>query len=69
MSKRRIHILVGSHTQHHTDITKEGGDDDTLDDDEPQDAPRLRADGLADAKLVGALLDGDEHDVADTHNA
>ena len=68
MTYRSIHILIGCHTQYHPDVAKERGDDDTLHDDEFQDAPRLGTNRLADAELMGALLDGDEHDVRDAHD-
>ena len=68
MSQRGIHILVGHHAQHHTNIPEEGGNDDTLDDNEPQNVPRSGAYGLTDAKFVGTLLDGDEHDIRHAHD-
>ena len=69
MAYRRIHVLISSYTQYHTDIAEERRDDDTLDDDQLQDAPGLGANGLTDTKLMGTLLHGDEHDVRNAHNA
>ena len=68
MAQGGIHILVGCYTQYHTDISKESRDNHTLYDDEPKDAPRFGADGLADAELMRTLLDGDEHDVRHAHD-
>ena len=69
MPQGGIHILIGEDPQQHADIAEYRGDDDTLDDDQPEDAPRLGPDGLADAELMGALLDSDEHDVRHAHDA
>ena len=68
MADGGIHILIRHHAKHHADIAEECSDDNTLDDDQPQYAPWLSADGLANTKLMGALLDGDEHDVRDTYD-
>ena len=68
MTDGSIHIFVGCNSQHHTDITEECRDNHTLDDNQLQDAPGLGTYCLADAKLVGALFDGDKHDVAHTYN-
>ena len=63
MTYRRIHVFIGSDAKHHADITKEGGNDHTLDDDQFQDAPGLSTDGFADTKFMRTFLDGDEHDI------
>ena len=63
MTYRCIHVFIGGHTQYHANITKEGGDNHTLDNDQLQDVPRLGTNGFADAKLMCTFLDGDEHDV------
>ena len=68
MAQRSIHIFVGKDAQHHPDVSEERGDDDTLYDNQFEDVPRLCADGLTDAELMGTLLHCDEHDVADTHD-
>ena len=36
MTHRSIHKFIGSHATHHTDVTEERSDDDTLGDDELQ---------------------------------
>ena len=64
-----VHPLRHADARHHADVAEEGGDDDTLHDDEPQDGSRLGAQCLADAELVGALAHGDEHDVRHAHDA
>ena len=63
MTQGGIHILVGKDTQQHADITKESGDDHTLYDDEFQNAPGLRTDGLTDTELMSTFLHSDKHDV------
>ena len=68
MSDGGIHVLVGTNAKYHTYIAKERGDDDTLDDNQLQDAPGLGTDGFTDTEFVGALLDGDEHDVRHAHD-
>ena len=59
MTDGSIHVLISRNTQHHTNVAEERSDNHTLDDNQLQDAPRLGADGFADAKLVGTFLDGD----------
>ena len=68
MANRGIHILIGSNTQYHTYITKERGNNHTLDDNQFEDAPRLGTNGLADAKLVRTLLNGNQHDIAHAYD-
>ena len=69
MPQRGVHPLVDADAEQHAYVAEEGGDDDALDDDEAQYAPRTCADGLAYAELVGSLAHGDEHDVAYAHYA
>ena len=69
MTYRGIHDFIGGYATHHADVSEDTGDDDALGDDELQYRPRFGTDGLAHAKLSGALLHGDEHDVAYAHDA
>ena len=69
MTDGRIHLEVRANTQKHADITEEGGDEHTFDDDQAQDGIGRGTDSLADAKLAGSFLHGDEHDVRHTHDA
>ena len=68
MTQRSIHILIGEDAQQHSHVAKESGDNHTLYDDQFQDTPGFRTDGLADTELVGAFLHGNEHDVRHAHN-
>ena len=68
MTQCGVHILIGKDTKQHSHIAKERGDDDALCDNQFQDAPGLGANGLTDAKLMGALLDGYQHDIRDTYD-
>ena len=64
-----VHIFGYGYACYHPDIPEQGGDGDTLGNDECQNGIWLGSQCLPDAELVGALLDGDEHDVAYSHNA
>ena len=69
MPQGGIHILIGCHTQHHTYISKECGDNDALHNNQFEDIPRFGTYRLADTKLMGSFLDGDKHDIRDAHDA
>ena len=69
MTQSGIHILIGSNAENHTNIAKDSGDDDTLDDNQLQDAPGFGADSFADTKFMGALFHRYQHDIRDTHDA
>ena len=69
MSPHRVHILRCCDAEHHTYISKEGCNDNALDDDKPQDRPRLGTNSLAYTKLVCTFLHRDKHDVGHTHDA
>ena len=64
-----IHPFGSSDAGHQSDVARENRDDDTLHHYAAQNAPRTSAERFADAELMGALLDGDEHNVGDTHHA
>ena len=68
MPQRCVHILISKHTTQHANIAKQGGDNNTLDNNQSQNAPRLCTNSLTDSKLVGALLNGDEHDITYAHD-
>ena len=68
MPYRRIHIFVCSNTAKHSDVSKDSGGDDTLDNDKFEYLPWLCSYCLAHSKLACALLHGDEHDVRHTHD-
>ena len=69
MTYRGIHILIGSNAENHADITKDGSDDNALDDNQLQDAPRFSTYSFTNAELMGTLFDGNQHDVRDAHDA
>ena len=68
MTKSGIHIFIGEYTHKHAHIAKEGGDDNTLNNDEFQYAPWLGANGFTDSELMGTLFNCDKHNVADTYD-
>ena len=69
MSDCHIHVFIRHNAQYHARISKECGDDNTLDDDEFQYRPRSCSYGFANSELSCSLLNRDEHDVRNAHNA
>ena len=64
-----IHVFGNRNTCHHAYVAKEGGNGNTFGNDEPEYRHGFGSKGFADAKFMRPLAYGDEHDIADSHNA
>ena len=69
MSKLTVHHFRSNHAEHHSDVAEKRCYYHAFNDNHFENRPRARADCLADSKFAGALLDGDEHNVANSDNA
>lgn len=66
---RGVCVFGDGDAGYHADVTEESRDGDTLGDNQRQNGRGLGAQRFPDAEFMGAFLDGDEHDVAHSHNS